>query len=819
MVTGQPKYFICHHSQDAELAQEVDRLLRGLGFSTWLAPRDVRAGHLWATEIIRGIMESDVLLLVGTELAYASEHVVREVDLAVQEKRELLPLLVDGAPGDPLRYYVATTQCLMSSRQDAMNHLRSHLRPAQERAWRYSFLDRETVDVDGHRLTFRRWGDSRGTPVILFHGLGFNADDWDEQAQVTAMEGRSAYFLAPDFPGHYTSWKGIPSSLQELGPLFAGMISKLGIDAYGIIGHSLGGLVALHLASRDSRAAWCVAGGVTEDSWNGGDRERVAAAIRRGDSSDETVRFLQSRDLDLEYAIRILEYSLPEAAALSRVRQSARLLTTDDDAVGCQALAKSMGLEAPGRIEGTHASSFFGGGFLKAALDLTLPHSRPASTRSAAVRTIIALSGLPAVGKSTVASELTGRFDATCLSSEGLRRRAFPTPTYTTDESQRVWEIMEMELERETEAGRDVILDATFALSNARSRLRRWLERADDKGYRTLAVWLDVEGDVGRQRHRLRSSSPMGVHKSDLSVLEVMRARSGPEWVGVRLDTTHLTPEGAAHLLEPLIAGDVTAFDAPVFLHAHAALAEAASRSSEASWPAHGPAWLETLLTHIDVDRGAGTFARWGRSTLVEQGAVSALVPEVTVEALASRAGLVGGVGDLNAGLAHAYCYLMSDAWTPYGFKRDRWLDGQLERALGVERGRLRPLPARGTLLGNLTDTLDAHLAGVSVPWIDTSGTRSLMLVEEDLDSGVRFESRIVQRDGCSHDALIYFVQTGDDLSTRRYLTVFPTTKEYTEFLELAVNDEGPLTPRYNALVPVPVSARPARRRLIPISQ
>jgi hypothetical protein len=56
-----------------------------------------------------------------------------------------------------------------------------------------------------------------------------------------------------------------------------------------------------------------------------------------------------------------------------------------------------------------------------------------------------------------------------------------------------------------------------------------------------------------------------------------------------------------------------------------------------------------------------------------------------------------------HAGLTHTYGYLFSNAWTPFGYKRLRYVAGETEEGFGLPQGLFSGLPQTGTLLSNLT--------------------------------------------------------------------------------------------------------------------
>lgn len=115
-------------------------------------------------------------------------------------------------------------------------------------------------------------------------------------------------------------------------------------------------------------------------------------------------------------------------------------------------------------------------------------------------------------------------------------------------------------------------------------------------------------------------------------------------------------------------------------------------------------AWLGLA---IDSDARAGRFDGWGWSTVMDEHVGGAVVPEALFAALHARAGIRAQWPAGNAGLLHVYGYLLSTVRTPYGFKRDRWLDGALACAYGLPAQAFVPWASDRTLLDRVTDATD----------------------------------------------------------------------------------------------------------------
>lgn len=130
--------------------------------------------------------------------------------------------------------------------------------------------------------------------------------------------------------------------------------------------------------------------------------------------------------------------------------------------------------------------------------------------------------------------------------------------------------------------------------------------------------------------------------------------------------------------------------------------------------PEAAVARLPWLADAIAVDAAADRFARWGRSTVIDENTGTAVLYPALFDALHARAGLPARFPVGNAGLLHVYGYLLSTTPTPYGLKRERWLDGTLARAYGLPETAFLPWAERAggeTLLARIADAADALLA------------------------------------------------------------------------------------------------------------
>ena len=93
----------------------------------------------------------------------------------------------------------------------------------------------------------------------------------------------------------------------------------------------------------------------------------------------------------------------------------------------------------------------------------------------------------------------------------------------------------------------------------------------------------------------------------------------------------------------------------------------------------------------------------WGDCLNFDEHAQDTIVHAEILKTLGELAGVEMSGEIVHAGIQHTYGYLLSWLETPYGYKRQRWTDPDLEAGLGLQTPTLRPFPQAGSLLANLT--------------------------------------------------------------------------------------------------------------------
>lgn len=116
---GTPLVFISYASRDAAVAEAIVASLEHQGFRCWIAPRDVTAGAAYAGQIIRAIDAANASVLVLSQDAASSPHVLREVERTASKRHPIIALRIDQAPlPADFEYFLNSSHWLDTSTSD-----------------------------------------------------------------------------------------------------------------------------------------------------------------------------------------------------------------------------------------------------------------------------------------------------------------------------------------------------------------------------------------------------------------------------------------------------------------------------------------------------------------------------------------------------------------------------------------------------------------------------------------------------------------------------------------------------------------------------
>lgn len=102
------------------------------------------------------------------------------------------------------------------------------------------------ADLAGRRMPYRDWGDPSAPAVVVLHGLFGNSREWDTVAERLAADRR---VVVPDQRGHGAAEWADDYTAGALVADLAALVDVLDLAAFDLVGHSMGGVVAMLYAS------------------------------------------------------------------------------------------------------------------------------------------------------------------------------------------------------------------------------------------------------------------------------------------------------------------------------------------------------------------------------------------------------------------------------------------------------------------------------------------------------------------------------------------------------------------------------------------
>lgn len=150
---------------------------------------------------------------------------------------------------------------------------------------RFVGFEERSVSLRGRPQGVLRYlAGGSGEPILLVHGLGGSALNW---VSVAPQLGRCGRVLVPDLPGHGGSTPASsPATLEPFADALAALVEQEGAGAVPVVGHSLGGLVAVRLAVRRPELVagilLCAAAGISSTRRRARYALEVLGAVRPG---------------------------------------------------------------------------------------------------------------------------------------------------------------------------------------------------------------------------------------------------------------------------------------------------------------------------------------------------------------------------------------------------------------------------------------------------------------------------------------------------------------------------------------------------------
>src|SRR6187402_2434136 len=113
--------FISYSSKDREKAEQLTELLASAGLSVWIDKQGIGAATSWSEEIVNALDACKAFVIMLSPSSIESKNVVRELALAFEKNKKILPL--DLEPVDlpaSMQYHLAGLQRTAMSNIDSI---------------------------------------------------------------------------------------------------------------------------------------------------------------------------------------------------------------------------------------------------------------------------------------------------------------------------------------------------------------------------------------------------------------------------------------------------------------------------------------------------------------------------------------------------------------------------------------------------------------------------------------------------------------------------------------------------------------------------
>src|SRR5437868_5279554 len=106
-----PDIFISYSRKDAEKAEQLAELLSSAGLSCWIDRQGIDLATNWSGQIVDAIEGCKAFIVLLSLASAKSSHILKEVSLASEQDKKILPLDVEPAElAEDLRYHLAGLQ-------------------------------------------------------------------------------------------------------------------------------------------------------------------------------------------------------------------------------------------------------------------------------------------------------------------------------------------------------------------------------------------------------------------------------------------------------------------------------------------------------------------------------------------------------------------------------------------------------------------------------------------------------------------------------------------------------------------------------------
>ncbi len=261
-MSGKDYWFVSHCSKDIQVVEQLVNILKACNIPYWKAPEMIPAGSNYAREIPNALKNCGIFLFVVSEASQSSIWVEKEVDIAINIRKKIIPVKIDNIPlNDMYRFYLNNIQTIDVPIQsngeipkDVQKKLQTiFMQHASQNTTKQTTLQRnsETIDINPSKV------DTRSN-AFRINKIPMQCEQCGTKLQSV---GEGAYRCVKCNIEYYDDFRKIRNFINQNGPAPAMTISRATGVSLQTVNHYFkdtptNTMSSLTMPSQSNRNAW-----------------------------------------------------------------------------------------------------------------------------------------------------------------------------------------------------------------------------------------------------------------------------------------------------------------------------------------------------------------------------------------------------------------------------------------------------------------------------------------------------------------------------------------------------------------------------------
>lgn len=102
------EFFVCYSRRDSATVKRICDSLAACGIACWMDKDSIAGSEVWRRSVVQGIRRAEGVIFFGSAHSYKSEHVAKELTVASEQGKPILPVRIDDSkPSGEFEYLLA----------------------------------------------------------------------------------------------------------------------------------------------------------------------------------------------------------------------------------------------------------------------------------------------------------------------------------------------------------------------------------------------------------------------------------------------------------------------------------------------------------------------------------------------------------------------------------------------------------------------------------------------------------------------------------------------------------------------------------------